>query len=165
YVDGKPSRLFEGIVAGEGLHFLSVPAPDELRQAHHPARLTAADYPALLGDAEPVETLSVPCVVAAYAWPTGSERYRKVARFVDAFFERLETLKAPPRHPKWQAVDVATALPGWTRFPAAEEWLALHHSSAARSAGDSPATAINDPAQREGLFREFQASLAIAPGR
>src|SRR5207244_13292524 len=59
----------------------------------------------------------------------------------------------------------ATALPGWTRFPAAEEWLALHHRSAARSAGDSPATAINDPAQREGLFREFQASLAIAPGR
>ena len=64
---------------------LTVPATEELRQTYHPARLTAADYPTLLGDAEPVETLSVPCVVAAYAWPPGSERYRKVARFVEAY--------------------------------------------------------------------------------
>ena len=119
YVAGKPARLFSGIPADSGLRFLPVPATPALLETYLPSTLAPADYPTLVGG-DPVETVAVGAVMAAYAWAPASERHRKVARFVEAFFTRFPDFLRPPRHPKWREVDLAARVPGWTRFaPAA----------------------------------------------
>jgi len=123
YVAGKPARLFGGVDAASGLHFLSVPLSPSLLETYLPARFTQADYPALVPDEGGVETIAVGSVMAVFAWAPGSERYRKVARFVDAFFSNFLAFQKPPRHPKWRDVNLAAQAPGWARFPAAQEWL------------------------------------------
>lgn len=122
FVGGKPLDLLQQISADEGLHLLAIPAAD-VRGAYLPARLTAADYPALVAPGAEIPTLAVGAVLAAYDWPPGHPRYRKVARFVARFFDNFETLLAPPYHPKWREVDLKAELPGWRRFGPAADWL------------------------------------------
>jgi uncharacterized protein len=123
YVAGKPARLFGELTPEDDVHFLGVSSTPELLQTYQRAQLGPDDYPRLLTGDQAIETLSVGAVMAAYAWPEGHERYRKVERFVDAFFSRSGELQNKPRHPKWHEVSLAAPLPGWTRFPAAEKWL------------------------------------------
>ena len=52
-----------------------------------------------------------------------SDRYRNIADFVDALFTNFPGLLAPGHHPKWREVNIAAAFPGWTRHPAARQWL------------------------------------------
>lgn len=115
FVAGKPARLFAGIEAGSGLHFLPVALTSALMETYLPATLTAADYPTLVR-AEGVETIAVGAVMAVYAWPIGSERHRKVARFVEALHAHFQDFLRPPRHPKWREVNLAAQVPGWIRF-------------------------------------------------
>ena len=101
----------------------------------------------------PVQTVSIGTVLVAYNWPSKSERYQRVDRLVQAFFANLKDIKA--RRPKWREFDVTASVSGWTRFPAAEQWL--------KKAGLNPepnkATAQEqvplDPKKRDALFREF----------
>lgn len=116
YVAGKPARLYAGIPPASGLRFLPIPATPSLLETYLPTGLTAADYPTLIPAGATVETIAVGAVMAVYAWPPGSERYRKVARFVHAFTRRFEEFLRPPRHPKWREVNLAAQVPGWTRF-------------------------------------------------
>jgi hypothetical protein len=71
-----------------------------------------------------VDTVAVGAVMAVYAWPPGSERYGRVERFIRTFAERFPQFRLPPRHPKWRDVNLASQVPGWTRFPAAQALLA-----------------------------------------
>lgn len=121
YVAGKPARLFTNIPREAELHFVPVPMVPALLDTYLPAELGAAQYPSLVPDGGPVETIAVGAVMAAYAWQPGSERHRKVAAFVDAFFQNFEAFLRPPRHPKWREVNLAARVPGWTRLRAAEE--------------------------------------------
>jgi TRAP-type uncharacterized transport system substrate-binding protein len=123
YVIGKPANLFSTIPAGSGLHFLPVPLTQPLLETYLPSEITRAQYPTLIADDQPVETLAVGAVMAVYAWPPSTERYAKVARFVDAFFSNFQLFQQPPRHPKWKEVNLAAQLPGWTRFGPAQDWL------------------------------------------
>jgi TRAP-type uncharacterized transport system substrate-binding protein len=116
YVAGKPARLFAGVPPEAGLRFLPVPMTDALLETYLPSSLSHADYPALVPEAAPVETIAVGAVMAVYAWAPGTERHRKVARFVDSFFEKFARFQQPPRHPKWREVNLAAQVPGWTRF-------------------------------------------------
>ena len=164
YVAGRPTRLFRDIRDEEGLHFVPVAASDALLDTYLPAVLSSADYPGLIAEGQTVETVAVGAVMAVYAWPQGHDRHRKVARFVDAFFSRFPEFLKPPRHAKWKEVNLAAKVPGWTRFPAAENWLA------AASSGDeeaqrqqftrflseaAPDAAGLSPQQREALFAQF----------
>jgi TRAP-type uncharacterized transport system substrate-binding protein len=121
YVAGKPARLFSSIPRDSNLHFVPLPMAPALLDTYLPADLAAAQYPALVPDGAPVETIAVGAVMAAYAWPAGSDRHRKVAAFVDAFFGKFDAFLRPPRHPKWREVNLAARVPGWTRLRAAEE--------------------------------------------
>ena len=125
YVTGKPARLFTD-AANSNLHFLSVPLNPALLQTYLPTRLTHTDYPALVPEGESVETVAVGAVMAVYNWAPGSERYVRLSRFVDAFFDNLEALQEPGRHPKWRQVSLTAQVPGWSRFRAAQEWLKRH---------------------------------------
>src|SRR4030095_5633694 len=80
---------------------------------------------------ESVYTIAVGAVLIAFNWPKGSERYRRIENFVEHFFPKLLEFHKPPRHPKWREANLAAVLPGWTRFPAAEEWLKRQQSQKA----------------------------------
>lgn len=120
---GKPAKLFNGISASDNLHLLPIPPTPELLATYLPSRLTHATYPTLVAEESPVDTIAVGYVMATYAWKPNNENYRRLARFVTAFFDRFDEFQHPPRHPKWQDVSLGADMPGWTRFPPAQEWL------------------------------------------
>jgi TRAP-type uncharacterized transport system substrate-binding protein len=116
FVAGKPARLFAGVPPETGLHFLPLPASPALMETYLPATLSAADYPTLIAEGQAVETIAVGAVMAVYAWQPGSERHRKVSRFVEALHANFDAFLRPPRHPKWREVNLAAQVPGWVRF-------------------------------------------------
>jgi uncharacterized protein len=124
FVSGQPSRLFSSVQPDSGLHFLAVPLNNALAATYLPAELTHASYPDLIPDGASVPTIAVGSVMAVFAWQPNNERYAKVARFVDAFFTKFPELLKPPRHPKWKDVNLAAKVPGWSRFPPAQDDLA-----------------------------------------
>lgn len=123
FVAGKPAPLFRNMTDHGGLHFLAIPLKPEITAVYVPTRLTATDYPGLVPADHAVDTVAVGTVLAAANLAPRSERYRNVANFVDTFFTQFQTLLEPGHHPKWSEVNLAADLPGWRRFPAADEWL------------------------------------------
>lgn len=160
---GKPNPLFTKMKADPNLHFLSVPYSEKFADYYVPSTFDAKDYPNLLKEGESVETIGIPAVLAVYNWPKSSDRYRKVERFIQYYFNRFETLQKPPFHPKWKDINLAATVPGWTRYSVAEEMLAkasanagASSSTASISAGGS-AVKTGGPvsAEQERLFQEF----------
>lgn len=133
YVAGKPARLFAGVQPPTGLHFVPVPITPELLNDYVPSKLDNADYPALVPAGQPVETVAVGAVMAAFAWPPGSEGHRRLLAFVDVFFDALPRFRQAPRHPKWQETSLDARVPGWTRFSGAEDWLRRRASAPPRN--------------------------------
>jgi len=123
FVAGKPAPFFYNLKADGGLHFLTVPFNSALADAYVPTRLNAADYPGLVAPDLPIETVAVGVVLVVANLEQIPERYRNVANFVDAFFTGFPSLLEPSHHPKWQEVNISTELPGWRRYPPAEQWL------------------------------------------
>src|SRR5262249_54597066 len=80
-----------------------------------PTTMTSNDYPNLLAEGETVDTIAVPAVLAAYNWSSDTERSRRLALFVDAFFTKFPTLQNPPFHPKWKEISLTAPLAGWNR--------------------------------------------------
>jgi uncharacterized protein len=122
FVAGKPAPLFHDLKADSGLHFLPVPFTSAAA-AYVPTRLTAGDYPGLVPPEKPVDTVAVGIALVVANLEQIPERYRNVANFVDAFFTGFQSLLEPGHHPKWQEVNITTELPGWRRYPPAEQWL------------------------------------------
>jgi len=123
FVAGKPAPLFHNLKGDEGLHFLTFPLSSAVTERYVPTRLTATDYPGLVPQDRPVDTVAVSAVLVAANLQQAPERYRNVANFVDAFFTGLPTLLEPGHHPKWQEVNLAAEVPGWRRYPPADQWL------------------------------------------
>jgi TRAP transporter TAXI family solute receptor len=121
-VQGKPSKFTTTIKDAE-LHLVPVAYDKSLQPDYLPTVLTSDDYPNLIEAGQQIDTVAVPALLAAFNWPPNSERYRKVARFVGAFFDNIPVLQKPPFHPKWKEVAVHAPVPGWSRFQAAQEWL------------------------------------------
>ena len=123
-IAGKPVRSMTKLDRADGLHLVPIPYSQPLIADYLPTSLTHDDYPDIIPVGQSVETIAVGAVLIAYNWPkTSVDRYRRVERFVEAFFSKIAEFKKPPRHPKWQEVNLAAALPGWTRFEAAQNWL------------------------------------------
>ena len=122
WVQGKPSK-FSITIKDENFHLIPVDYAKSLQPDYLPAQLTSEDYPNLIAKGERIDTIAAPAVLAAYNWAPNTERYRRLARFVDAFFAKIATLQQPPFHPKWKEVALHTPLSGWSRFRAAQEWL------------------------------------------
>lgn len=123
YVAGKPTTLFRDLRSEDGLHLMPIPLTPTMLETYLPSRFTADDYPRLVPTGGAVDTLAVGAVMAVYNWEPGTDRFNKVVRFIDAFFGRFDEFKRPPRHAKWQEVNLAAQVPGWTRFKPAEDWL------------------------------------------
>jgi hypothetical protein len=105
----------------------------------------------------------VPSVLAAYNWAPNTERSRKLALFVDAFFTKFAALQNPPFHPKWKEVSLPAPLAGWNRLPLAQQWLDKHGVEPVKRRfeaflQENPAAAnIQSEADKEALFQQFQA--------
>jgi uncharacterized protein len=159
YVATKPSRLFQDIRPDENLHFL--PIGGNLISNYAATTITSDDYPELVSKDAPVKTVSVGTVLIAYNWPAKSERHQRADRFVQAFFANLKEIKG--RRPKWREFDITASVSGWTRFPAAEQWLKKAGLDPEPNKATVQEQVPLDPKQREALFREF-AKYQRTPG-
>ena len=161
-IAGKPTGLMGKLRASQGLRFLSVQFAKPLQADYLPAVLTHADYPSMIAEGHDVDTIAVSAVLICYNWPRNSDRYRRIANFVDRFFPKLGALQKPPHHPKWRETNLAAVLPGWNRFPEAAEWLKQHEQAPAlastREQFDQFLAARGPTAgeaERDRLFQEF----------
>ena len=83
------SELLSRLGAGD----ITVKPPiDRFDEYYIPATLTAQDYPAFIKPGEKVETLGVQTVLAVYNWPKDHDRYRRVQRFIERYFDLFEKL-------------------------------------------------------------------------
>src|SRR5262249_11029242 len=139
--------------SGRGLQALSLPTT-----------LSGEEYPNLLDPDQVIDTIATSVLLVSFNWPENTERYNRVARFVDTFFSRIEEFHKPPRHPKWKEASISLTIPGWQRFKAAEDWLARHRQAPSADVerglfdqflADTGAKVTDDPSRREVLFRQF----------
>jgi uncharacterized protein len=120
---GKPVGLFSHISRDDNLHLLAISFTPTLENTYAPAELESEAYPGLIPQGQTVHTIGVDAVLITNNWPKTNEKYRRAAKFVEAFFSKFSDFRKSPRHPKWLQVNLAADLPGWQRFPAAQEWL------------------------------------------
>jgi TRAP-type uncharacterized transport system substrate-binding protein len=124
FISSKPLNAFTNKKWPKGFHFLPVSYSFKFGVYYMPSSLRHTDYPDLIAQGESVPTISVPAVLAAFDWNKTSDRYRRMERFVQYLFKRLIVLRTQPGyHPKWKDVNLAGKVPGWDRFPPAEEEL------------------------------------------
>jgi uncharacterized protein len=164
---GKPAPAIAKLRPADGIRLLPIPYDKRLQDDYLPANLTNEDYPALIAKGQSIDTIAYGAVLIAYNWPKGSDRYQRIANFVDRFFSHFSQFQKPPRHPAWREVNLAAVLPGWKRFDEAQIWLDAHRPPGAQATGDEGAfdkflaekagvtAALLPPQQREELFRAF----------
>jgi uncharacterized protein len=116
-----PVPAFANVKPEWGLRFVTVPYEKSIQETYLPASIRREDYPALVE--KEVETIAAITVLVSYNWPKDSVRYKRTEKFVNAFFSKFDEFRKPPRHPLWKEVNLGASIPGWTRFPAAGEWL------------------------------------------
>jgi TRAP-type uncharacterized transport system substrate-binding protein len=166
WVSSKPLAPFLKGKFPEGFKFLPVEYNEKL-EYYLPAYLEPKDYPGLIPEGQRIETIAVPAVLAVYDWPVDTDRYNRVSRLVDYIHDRFPKLQTEPGyHPKWKDVNLASKVPGWTRFQPMQDKLdkivsapraaparpkidhALARAQAARAAPD-------DPKEQERLVQQF----------
>jgi len=159
---GKPNDLFTKNKNDASFKFLPVPF-EKFADLYVPSQFTAEDYPGYVKPGEVVETIGVQAVLAVYNWPQESDRFRRVSRFIDYYFDRFDKFHQRPYHPKWKSINLAAKVPGWTRYWVAEEKLKkMAPADATAPTIDaqlarqqaSRAAPLN-PAEQERLFQRF----------
>jgi TRAP transporter TAXI family solute receptor len=170
-IAGKPAAAMARLKAAEGFRILPVAYAKPLQREYLPATLSAEDYPGLIAPGEKVETVAVGAVLIAFNWPKGTDRYRRIQKFVEAFFPRLAEFQKPPRHPKWREANLAAVLPGWKRFEGAEEWLRARDKTVEREqfnqfvARRAAKPVALSTGERDRLFQEFLSWSKSREGR
>src|SRR5215204_1532421 len=124
HVVGKPNDLFARFKPEPGFHFLPIDDVSAFADYYVPARLDATDYPGLIPAGESIRTIAVSTVLAVFNWPKSSGRFPRVARFIEAYFAKFAQLQQQPFQPKWQEINIAGTVPGWTRYHVAQDLLA-----------------------------------------
>src|SRR3954470_15166704 len=143
---GAPQATLAKVKKDDGVHFLALDQESlpkhELRNLlanYLPAEITHDHYPNLVPEGTTVPTIANRALLVAYTWPENSPRYKRVAKFVDAFFSKIDQFNNRSRHPKWREVNLSAEMPGWVRFKPAAEWLAAHRNQALSANPDSTA--------------------------
>jgi TRAP-type uncharacterized transport system substrate-binding protein len=157
FITSKPVDAFLRGKWEGGYKFL--PIPFDASELYLPAVLTATDYPQLIPQGEEVQTIAIPTILAAFKWPKGSDRNKRVARLTEYLFNRLDVLQGPGFHPKWKDVVLNAKVPGLDRLPAAQDWLDKNGGArvaAASPGGGQPETATIPPdLDKQKLYQEF----------
>jgi uncharacterized protein len=167
---GAPQATLAKVKKEDGVHFLpldqeSLPRHElhDLFATYLPAEITHENYPNLVAEGTTVPTIANRALLVAYAWPENSQRYNKVAKFVDAFFSKIDQFNSPSRHPKWREINLSAEMPGWVRFKPAAEWLAAHRNQAVSANPDS--TPGQSSPELRLAFEKFMQNYASSSGR
>ena len=115
YVAPRPASTVAEFQADGRFHLVPIPYGNELTD-YLPAQLHVKDYPKLIPGDRPVETVAVGTVLAV--WNGGSERserYKRLARFVDIYFSRYHELRKALGHAEWDEANALATAPGWER--------------------------------------------------
>jgi len=135
-LSGAPQAAMVKVTKQDNLHFLalderSLPKHDvrPILAKYLPVELTHEEYPAVIPEGQTVSTVGNRSLLVTYAWPEGSVRYNRVAKFVTEFFNKIDQFHDGARHPKWADVILGAEMPGWIRFKPAADWLAAHRPS------------------------------------
>ncbi|TYL88009.1 TAXI family TRAP transporter solute-binding subunit [Bradyrhizobium cytisi] len=123
FITSKPVDAFLKGRWEPGFKFLPVEYDSRFEDYYLPSAIDATDYPSLVSKGERISTIAVPTILAGYNWPKQSDRYVRMARFVDQLFGRLDRLQSPGFDPKWKDVSLRANVPGLARFGPAQEWL------------------------------------------
>jgi TRAP-type uncharacterized transport system substrate-binding protein len=123
FITSKPVDAFIRGQWEPGFKFLPVTYDAKFEDYYLPASLEAADYPSLIKAGERIPTVAVSTALVSYNWPTGSNRYQRVARFTDHLFGRIDKLQVAGFDPKWKTINLGANVPGLTRFKPAQDWL------------------------------------------
>jgi TRAP-type uncharacterized transport system substrate-binding protein len=123
FITSKPIDAFLKGRWEPGFKFLPVSYDTRFEDYYLPTTIESTDYPNLLANGERVETIAVPTILTAYNWRNNTDRYRRVARFTEHLFNRIDKLQAPGFDAKWKDVNLNAKVPGLERFRAAQEWL------------------------------------------
>lgn len=165
-IAGKPTGSFSKFKLEPGMKLVPVPYTEALEEDYFPARLTHEDYPNLIAKGSTIDTVAIASVLAVYNWAPDTDRYRRVAKFTEAFFSKFAEFLKPARHPKWKETNLTATLKGWTRFRAAQEWLDRNAGRPPRAVtslavdpdiarAQAAKAAPGDPEAQERLFRQF----------
>jgi uncharacterized protein len=151
-IAGKPVRSMSKLSRMDKLHFVEIPYPTQLIGDYLPTTLTHDDYPELIPTNQTVDTVAVGAVMIAYNWPKANvDRYRRVQKFVEAFFPKISEFQKPPRHVKWREVNLAATLPGWTRFEVAQAWLDNQRQEEQLPRGSAEPAVAEQPGARQAV--------------
>jgi TRAP-type uncharacterized transport system substrate-binding protein len=148
------------------LHLVSIPYDKRLQDLYLPSEFTSDEYPNLIPPGEKVDTVAAGILLVVFNWPEKTERYQRVAKFVDALFSRIGEFPKPARHPKWKEASITAVVPGWTRFKAAQDWLDNWHAqqaqqaSAAEQASQASLAKFKDFMAQQGRTNLSQEDLA-----
>jgi len=132
------------------LHLVSIPYDQRLQDLYLPSEFTSDDYPNLLAPGEKIDTVAAGILLVAFNWQENTERYQRVARFVDALFSRIDEFSKPPRHPKWKEASVSAVVPGWQRFKAAQDWIDRWRAQHVDAVDQTSLAAFKDFMARQG---------------
>jgi len=136
-------------------HLLPVPYEESLQSVYYPASVPADTYPGLVPAGQKLQTISLNALVAAYNWPQGSDRSRRVAQFAEVFLSKFSDLQKAGRDRIWQSIDPVGIAQGWPRLPAAQRWIDTHVTQAV----------VPSPTGSDPTAAEFQTFLKEAPKR
>jgi len=123
FITSKPIDAFLKGKWDEGFKFLPVEYGPKFEDYYLPSSLDSKDYPNLIRPGQEIETIAAPTILTAYNWPANSDRYRRVARFSEYLFSRIDRLHAQGFDSKWKDVNLNAKVPGLERFRGAQEWL------------------------------------------
>ena len=123
FITSKPIDAFLKGRWEPGYKFLPVEYDSRFEDYYLPSAISSADYPSLVPQGERISTIAVPTILAGYNWPKQSDRYARMARFVEQLFGRLDRLQSAGFDPKWKDVSLRANVPGLARFGPAQEWL------------------------------------------
>ena len=123
FITSKPIDPFLKGKWDPGFRFLPVPFDARFEDYYLPATIDSTDYPNLVAPGERIETIAAPTILVAYNWQEKSDRYRRVSRFVENLFGRIDKLQAVGFDAKWKDINLNARAPGLARFKAAQDWL------------------------------------------
>jgi TRAP-type uncharacterized transport system substrate-binding protein len=123
FITSKPIDAFLKGKWEPGFHFLPVPFEERFQDYYLPTTIDATDYPNLIAKGERIDSIAAPTFLAAYNWRENSDRYRRISRFVQTLFSRIDKLQGAGFDGKWKDVNLNARVPGLMRFKAAQEWL------------------------------------------
>lgn len=165
FVGGKPHRLISGLPKDGRIRLLRVPFVKAMDQGYLPGAFRAEDYSALIPPGVSVETVAISAVLMANIGKGYEESSRRIAKLIPVLFASVADMMPLGRNPKWAELNLAAPLPGWTRFPAAEEWLRNAREEqkailqkdfeAFLRSNQQPGAPEMAPAQRKKLFDDF----------